>query len=300
MREIENESGEIAMDSVSRFRFSGPSNEGVTVRICIESGVIVVHGSYSIPNPSAVLSDFSRTLRAAEGEVAAGCFTSYTTLEDVQGSNEVDGDVSDTCMLCGGDTSPGGERGGGGRGGGNAEEMEVVVYMTLVGGAERGSQFSLSTRSGAAFGKSPVLHIKANLLFPSECAADSCGENEVLVRRDGSCLCECMQGYQRDVEGCISKCSVDVTWSSEAGWPSWPCPPYEYACMMTSLKKTIFYDEPPVDIDECAVMPELCSGAGEMCADTDGNSTCECQEDYQRNGQDCVINTTSSMHCLNI
>ena len=47
-----------------RISFSPPAEEGITVRICIHEGQIVLYVSTSIPNPSAAFYDWSKTLKA--------------------------------------------------------------------------------------------------------------------------------------------------------------------------------------------------------------------------------------------
>ena len=49
---------------------------------------------------------------------------------------------------------------------------------------------------------------KLNIMYASfmsaECAADSCvGQFEILNRRNGSCVCECVPGYERQGQECI-------------------------------------------------------------------------------------------------
>ena len=143
------DNGALNMGSVSRLEFSGPADEGVTVRICIEQGVIVVYGSYTIPNPTAALHDFSEILSAADGELTpVSCFTKSATLDDIMGGSEEEG-----CTLCDAPLPRRKKR--------QAEEEEeatVTVYVTIEGASESENQFSVDSTTGTRFGKySPCL-----------------------------------------------------------------------------------------------------------------------------------------------
>ena len=56
---------------------------------------------------------------------------------------------------------------------------------------------------------------KLNIMYasfmPAECAADSCVDQfEILNRRNGSCVCECVPGYERQGQECISNVLYNV------------------------------------------------------------------------------------------
>lgn len=112
----EEQSGTVTVGSVSRLQFSGPGDEGVTVKICIEKGEIVVYGSYTISSPSKALHDFSKELRAGTDK----CFTTSATLDDVDLHKEV-------------------TKGQGGN---------VTVYITIEGLSEKENQFSVNSSVG--------------------------------------------------------------------------------------------------------------------------------------------------------
>ena len=144
----ENQIGEVGMGSVSRLEFSGPADEGVTVRICIDNGVVHVYGSYTITNPSAALHDFSEVLAAAEGEVmATNCLVTSATLDDVSPDEE--------CSICS-DTPNGVNRRRRRRrrqvDNGGGEEV-VTIYLTIEGASDSQNQFSINSTTGLAFGK---------------------------------------------------------------------------------------------------------------------------------------------------
>ena len=49
------------------------------------------------------------------------------------------------------------------------------------------------------------LYLMYASFMPAECAADSCvGQYQILNRRNGSCVCECVPGYERQGQECIS------------------------------------------------------------------------------------------------
>lgn len=123
------------MGSVTRLEFSGEGSEGVTVRICISEGVIVIYGSYTIPNPSAALNDFSTVLSAV---MPTTCFATHATLDDISGD--------DTCSLCAASEPVKKKRQA-------DDEMMVTVYITIEGMSETESQFSVNSSLGEAFGK---------------------------------------------------------------------------------------------------------------------------------------------------
>ena len=126
------------MGSTSRLRFTGPGDEGVTVKICIDRGVIIVYGSYTVPNPNAALHDFSATLNATGGEVmASSCLVSHVNSSDIARSMR-------DCSYCRPNTL--------GRRRRQADE-EVTIYITIEGVSDTESQFTVNSSFGDAFGK---------------------------------------------------------------------------------------------------------------------------------------------------
>ena len=75
-----------------RISFSPPAEEGITVRICIHEGQIVLYASTSVPNPSAALYDWSTTLRAPQYQHTIVCSTTY--FDDLDMPNLTPGVVS--------------------------------------------------------------------------------------------------------------------------------------------------------------------------------------------------------------
>ena len=55
---------------------------------------------------------------------------------------------------------------------------------------------------------------------------------------------------------------------------------------MKSLRLMIYIMLNHTDIDECAVMLDLCGENG-VCTDTSGSYTCGCLEGYEREGELC-------------
>ena len=131
------ENGSVEMGTVSRLQFSGPASEGVTVRVCINRGTIVIYGSYATRNPSAAFHDFSEVLSAANGEVIpVMCHTTYV--------NVTIGGRGDSCSMCESNTIQRKKR----------QAEEVAVYITIEGMSTNGSQFSInSSRGNVMFGK---------------------------------------------------------------------------------------------------------------------------------------------------
>ena len=54
--------GTVNKGSISRLKFLDSSNEGVSIKICVEEGGVVIYGSYTNPNPSPALNDFMEEL----------------------------------------------------------------------------------------------------------------------------------------------------------------------------------------------------------------------------------------------
>ena len=137
--------GEIGMGVTSRLEFPGSRDTGVSVRICVDRGVVIVYGSYTSPNPNAAMHDFSEILRAVNGVVTpASCLTSYATINDVGGQED------DLCNECISNLLP--ERR---KRQANEEERErdVVIYITIEGASDALNQFTVESEIGGAFGK---------------------------------------------------------------------------------------------------------------------------------------------------
>ena len=138
----EEQSGSIGRDSVTRLQFTGPRDEGVTVKICIDQGAIVVYGSYTSSNPSSALHDFSTILRAGGGEVSpSNCLVSHATIDDIMRSPR-------DCSQCGPDNLFERRK----RRQSDEEEM-VTIYIAIEGVSDTESQFSVNSSFGDAFGK---------------------------------------------------------------------------------------------------------------------------------------------------
>lgn len=157
--------------------------EGLTVRICIQEGAIVVFGSYTVPNPSLVLHDFQTTLNTTG---FSDCFALR----------------AQTSQSCSQRTSNGRRRRQ------TEEENMGTLYLTIEGASETESQFSFNSSYGVAFGKLACVHVQiedsCGSLLP-ECAADfNCGRNGLLHRRSQGCYCGCLSGYRRSGQECLS------------------------------------------------------------------------------------------------
>ena len=141
----QEERGEVNMGGVSRLDLSGPGSEGVSVRICVDRGVIVVYGSYTSPNPNLALNDFSAELRAqGDGEITpTSCLATYATLDDVQASSEDE----EVCSVCRSTLQGRRKRQV------EEEEREVVIYITIEGASDETSHFTVDSAIGGAFGK---------------------------------------------------------------------------------------------------------------------------------------------------
>ncbi len=128
------------MGSVTRLAYTAPVDEGVTVKICIDQGAIVVYGSYTVLNPSSALHDFSEILTAAEGEVMPSrCLVSHITMEDVLRNSR-------DCSQCG-DIAARRKRQLP-----DEETMMVTVYIAIEGASDAENQFSINSSIGSAFG----------------------------------------------------------------------------------------------------------------------------------------------------
>ena len=130
--------GSIAAESSTKLQVSGSRAEGVTIRICIERGAIIVYGSYTDPNPSAAYYDFSQLLTAAQGEVmASSCSTTHVTMDDVARATE-------DCDQCRSSQKKKRQ---------SEEEEDITVYITIEGVSDTENTFSLNSSVGSAFGE---------------------------------------------------------------------------------------------------------------------------------------------------
>ena len=135
--EVEN--GAIDGGGTTRFQATGTADEGVTVRICIDRGVIVVYGSYTVPNPNSAINDFSAVLIAGDGEVTpSDCLVTHADIQDVMAS-------SMDCSLCGSNFQGRKKRQ-------SEEEETVTIYIAIEGVSDTESQFSVNSSFGEAFG----------------------------------------------------------------------------------------------------------------------------------------------------
>lgn len=133
------ENGAIAMNTITRLEFSGPAEDGVTVKICIDRGTIVVYGSYTTPNPNSALYDFSDIMTAADGEVApSNCSVHYVNIDDI------DPNLPD-CNQC---NTVRRKR----RQSESEQAMMVRIYISIEGAATE-SLFTVNSSNGNAFGK---------------------------------------------------------------------------------------------------------------------------------------------------
>jgi len=105
--------------SVSRLQFSASSARGVSIRICIEGGGIVIYGSYSNPNPNSALHDFREEL----SETGSQCYTSH---------------INQTTAC---------EHTNRRRRKRQADDTEITVYITITG-SMNGSKFSVESEDG--------------------------------------------------------------------------------------------------------------------------------------------------------
>ena len=114
--------------SVSRLQFSGSVTEGVSIRICIKEGGIVIYGSYSNPNPGAAFHDFSENLDSTSSQ----CLTSHVDQSTIS--------RSETCSSCEIDNIIRSKR--------QIEDVEMInVYITIEGSVDS-SRFSVTSEEG--------------------------------------------------------------------------------------------------------------------------------------------------------
>ena len=141
----DEDNGSLDRGNVARIAVTGSADEGVTVRICIDQGVIVVYGSYTSPNPSSALHNFSTILRAVDGEVTpSSCLVNHVTIEDVMASSSMD------CSQCRTNSQ--------GRKRRQSDEEMVTIYIAIEGVSDMESQFSVNSSFGNVFGKSCILY----------------------------------------------------------------------------------------------------------------------------------------------
>lgn len=106
------------MNSVSRLRFTGSGNEGVTARICLDQGEIVVLGSSTYSTPSAALHDFRQVITAGD------CRNFFASTAHVNSAR---------CNR-------------------NSRANETTLYLTIQGASTTDSQYSIDSSFGNAFG----------------------------------------------------------------------------------------------------------------------------------------------------
>ena len=63
-----------------RLSLQAPAEEGITVRLCVHRGKIVLYASTTIPNPSAALHDWVDIVTAPENQHSITCHTSFYDL----------------------------------------------------------------------------------------------------------------------------------------------------------------------------------------------------------------------------
>lgn len=109
------------MDSVSRLRFTGSGGEGVTARICLDQGEIVVHGSSTYSTPNMALHDFSQEITAGN---CRNFFASTADINDARCTSNSNG----------------------------VQVNETTLYLTIQGMSTTESQYSVNSSIGNAFG----------------------------------------------------------------------------------------------------------------------------------------------------
>ena len=116
--------------SISRLKFTSSHDEGISIKICLQVGRVVIYGSYSVPNPGPALYDFKEELSAGTSQ----CLTTHATRNS---SLE-----KDDCNLCGAHRSRRGKR--------LAESDQVIVYVTIEGTANS-SRYTVNSDTGKSF-----------------------------------------------------------------------------------------------------------------------------------------------------
>ena len=72
-----------------RLSLQAPAEEGITVRLCVHRGRIVLYASTTIPNPSAALYDWVDIVTAPENQHSITCHTSFYDLNTPPDSKQV-------------------------------------------------------------------------------------------------------------------------------------------------------------------------------------------------------------------
>jgi len=130
--------GTVDIGSVSRLKFSGSSSEGVSIKICVEEGGVIVYGSYSNPNPSPALNDFMEELREIS---LKRCLTAHFSQDSI-GSD-------DNCNT-GSSTS---------KASGQNKVNETSVYVTIEGFMNASSFTVISDPGRTLVGKSSSMNM---------------------------------------------------------------------------------------------------------------------------------------------
>jgi len=115
--------------SVSRLKFTSSHNEGVSIKICIQVGQVIIYGSYSIPNPGPALYDFREELNAGKSQ----CLTTHATRNSTA--------EKDSCLSCGSRRN---------RGKRLAKNDQFTVYVTIEGTANS-SHYTVNSDTSKGF-----------------------------------------------------------------------------------------------------------------------------------------------------
>lgn len=115
------------MNSVSRLRFTASGDEGVTARICLDQGEIVVHGSSTYSTPNMALNDFSAVI------TPGSCRNFFASTAHVNGAR---------CNQ-------------------NSQQTnQTTLYLTIQGKSTTQSQYSITSSFGNAFGNNVFYVVK--------------------------------------------------------------------------------------------------------------------------------------------
>ncbi len=63
-----------------RISLEPPAEDGITVRLCIHRGRVVLYASTTVPNPSAALHEWVDIVTAPENQHSIACHTSFYDL----------------------------------------------------------------------------------------------------------------------------------------------------------------------------------------------------------------------------
>ena len=96
----------------------------------------------------------------------------------------------------------------------------------------------------------------------------NCDVNALCTNIEGSYVCRCKKGYEGDGSQCIGKFFYNKN--------------YIVRLMMFFNRVNL-----ALDIDECSVGSVNCGPGGE-CINSNGSFTCQCQEGYQKSGNNCI------------